>query len=79
MNEKKCLIILFKNHIFYCFFLFVIAKVCIFCCRRIGTAFDSNDLAVFSPTHCQVTARNYIFRIYVVYTKFLVSIDKSTS
>ena len=65
MNEENvlCLIILNKNFIFYCFFLFVVllfvvAKVCIFCCHLIGTAIDSDDLMVFSLSHCQVTARN---------------------
>ena len=45
------------------FFLLVIAKVCIFCCRLIGAAVDSDDLMVFLASHCQVTAPNYIFRV----------------
>ena len=45
------------------FFLFVIAKVCIFCCPLIDATADSNDMMVFLPSHCQVTARNYI--VYV--------------
>ena len=61
VNEEKCLclIILFGNYFIYCFF--VIAKVCLFCCRLIGAAVDSDDLIVFLPCHCQVTARNHIF------------------
>ena len=55
--KKKCLclIILFKNYIFYCFFLFAIAKVCIFCSDLIGAAVDSDDFMVSWPFHCQVT------------------------
>ena len=54
------------------FFLFVTVKVCIFCCHLISATVDSDDLMVFLPSHCQVTARNYIFRVSVcgVYTKF---------
>ena len=58
------------NYTFYYFFLFVVAKVCIFCCCLIGAAVDSDDLMAFSRYHCQVTTRNYIFRVYVVYTSF---------
>ena len=37
-----------------------------------GVAVDSDDLTSFSPSPCQVTARNYIFRVfvYVFYTNF---------
>ena len=47
--KKKCLclITLFKNYIFYCFFWFVIAEVCLFCCNLIGVAVDSGDLMIF--------------------------------
>ena len=72
--KKKCLclIIPFKNHIFYCFFLFAVAKVCVFCCRLTSAAVDSNGLIIFLPSHFQMTARNYIFIdfVYVVYTNF---------
>ena len=72
--KKKCLclIILFKKYFFHCIFLFVIAKVCRFCCRLIGATVDSDDLMIFLPSHCQVTARNYIFRVsvYGVYAHF---------
>ena len=69
-----CLVILFQNYIIYCFFLFVIAAISIFCCRLIGAAVDSDDLTVFSPSHFQVTKLHFP-RLY----KFLVSIAKYTS
>ena len=76
MNEKKCFVfdISVEKILVYLllFFLFVFAKVCIFYCRSIGLAVDSDDLMVFLPSHCQVTARNYIFRysVCVFYTNF---------
>ena len=66
-KECMCLIILFKNYVFYCVFLFVIAKAGIFGCRLIGVAVDSDDLMVFLPSHCQITARNYIFVFLFMY------------
>ena len=71
--KKKCLclIILFKIYIFpVCSICY--AKACIFCCCLIGAAVDSDDLMVFLQSHCQVTVRNYIFRVsvYVVHTNF---------
>ena len=72
MKKKYlCMVILFQNYIFYRFFLFVIAEDCIFCCCLIGAAVDSNDLTVFSPSHCQVTKLHFP-PLY----KFLVLIDK---
>ena len=66
--KKICLIILFKNHILYCFFCWLLLK---FCCRLMGVAVDSDDLTVFLPSHCQVT------KLYFPYLyKFLVSIAK---
>ena len=65
-KNRLCLIILYKS-IFYCIFLFVFAKVCVFCCHLIV---GSDDLTVFSPSRCQVTTRNYIFSVYVVCTNF---------
>ena len=66
MKKKYlCLIIFFKSYIFYCFFLFVIAKVCKFYCRFIGTAVHSDNLKVFLPSYCQLTAGNYIFHVSV--------------
>ena len=47
------------------FFRFVIAKVCIFCGRLIGTAVDFNDLHVFLLSYCHVAAQNYIFHVSV--------------
>ena len=65
---------LFKNYIFCCFFLFVIAKVCVFSCRLTGATVDSDERMGFSLLAYQVTTRNYTFRIsiYVVYTNFFL-------
>ena len=52
------------------FFLFVIAKICIICCRLINAAVASDDLMVLSPSQCQMTTRNYILHVYLVYTNF---------
>ena len=68
MNEEKCLFLinLFKNCIFYRVFRFVIAKVCIFCCCKIGEAVDFDDLVVFLLSHCQVTKLHFL-RLYIFF------------
>ena len=51
-----------------------------FCCRLIEATVDFDDLMVFLPSHCQMTAQNYICRvsIYMAYINFYfrVAFDK---
>ena len=69
-KNALCSIFLFKNYILLFFCLLLLNLYISLALDRVAA--DSDDLMVFLPFPCQVTARNHIFRVfvYVVNAKF---------